>query len=211
MKRIVIHAGFHKTGTTTVQATLRANHELLRPHLRVALRSEMPDLCDAARDWSVSRRDADMSRFCDHAAALARSWDSADPRPVLLCSEDLAGRMPGRRNLSSYDATPDLMQALVKTLAHIHPEADIRLYFSTRAAAPWLASCHAQHLRAIRMKMDSRTYAETYRDSADLARIVEAVRRKVVPHPTSQCALETSAVRHLGPFDPVLELCDLMG
>ncbi|WP_424984807.1 hypothetical protein [Microbulbifer sp. S227A] len=209
MDRIVVHAGFHKTGTTTVQATLRANGRVLKPHLRVILRQQMPELCDAARDWSVSRRDEDMARFCDHAVTLARGWDTADPRPVLLCSEDLAGRMPGRRNLCSYDATPSLMRGLVASLARTHPDADIRLFFSTRAAAPWLASCHAQHLRAVRMTMDCWTYAETYRASANLVQIVDSVQSQVAPHPVSHSALETSAGLRLGPLEPVLDLCDL--
>lgn len=209
MLRIVVHAGFHKTGTTTVQNTLRANARLLKPHLRVFLRQEMRAVCESARIWSVSRNAEDMARFRNEAELLAASWNANDPRPILLASEDLAGRMPGRRKLTKYDAVPTLMRGLVKTITQVHPDADLQLYFSTRAAAPWLASCHAQHLRAIRMVMDGEAYAETYRASANLDAVIQAVTDAISPVLVSQCALETSSPRRLGPLAPLLDLLDI--
>lgn len=209
MLRIVVHAGFHKTGTTTVQNTLRANARLLKPHLRVFLRQQMRPVCESARIWSVSRSAEDMARFRNEAEVLAASWNANDPRPILLASEDLAGRMPGRRKLTKYDAVPPLMHGLVEIITQVHPDADLRLYFSTRASAPWLASCHAQHLRAIRMVMDGEAYADTYRASANLNAVVQAVTDAVSPVSVSQCALETSSPRRLGPLGPLLDLLDV--
>jgi hypothetical protein len=100
MRRFVVHAGFHKTGTTTVQDTLRANASLLTTHLRVLLRPDMLALCEAARAFSASRGDPEMARFRHAAAELVEGWDRNDPRPILLASEDLAGHMPGRRKLT---------------------------------------------------------------------------------------------------------------
>lgn len=211
MRRIVVHAGFHKTGTTTVQKTLRINAPLLRPHLRVILRPGMVPLCEAARDFSVSRSDRDMARFRREAADLAEGWSRDDPRPVLLCSEDLAGRMPGRRKLTGYDATPALMHTLVDTLTTLHPDADLRLFFSTRAAQAWLASCHAQHLRVVRMVLDAQAYARFYRESADLDAVIDAVADAAPAARVSRCALEHSATRALGPLAPLLDLADLPG
>lgn len=209
MLRIVVHAGFHKTGTTTVQNTLRANARLLKPHLQVFLRRRMPALCDTAQASSVSCSAEDMAHFRHEATVLAEGLNRDDPRPILLTSEDLAGRMPGRRKLTGYDAVPHLMRALVDTLTQVHPGAEIRLYFSTRAADPWLVSCHAQHLRVVRMVMDAETYARAFRSSANLDAVVQDVANTVSPVPVSHCALETSSPRRLGPLDPLLDLLDL--
>ncbi|AVO36844.1 hypothetical protein [Pukyongiella litopenaei] len=209
MLRLVVHAGFHKTGTTTVQKTLRANAPVLKPHLRVFLRPRMVALCEAARAWSVSHGALDMALFRYELAELAQGWSRRDARPVLLASEDLAGHMPGRRGLTAYDATPALMKALAETVAQIHPGADIRFFFSTRAPAPWLASCHAQHLRAVRMVLDAETYADRYRASAGLDAVIDAVAQAVAPAPVLRRALEDSAGQALGPLAPLLDLCGL--
>ena len=47
--RILIHAGFHKTGTTSVQAALRRNREALAPWLRLRLPGQTRTLRQAAR------------------------------------------------------------------------------------------------------------------------------------------------------------------
>ena len=53
--RLVLHAGFHKTGTTSLQQTLRKNKRLLSRHWRVFTRLGQEPLCEAARAYSVRR------------------------------------------------------------------------------------------------------------------------------------------------------------
>lgn len=209
--RVILHPGFHKTGTSTVQAALHANRAALARHLRVVLRPGMAALCEAARAWSATRDPLDMALYTYEAAQLAGTWAPDDPRPVLLASEDLAGHMPGRLGLTSYDATPALMRTLVETVQQVHPDAAFTFYFSTRSAGPWLASCHAQHLAATRMTLDARDYASRYSASADLDAITGRVARAVAPHPVHRCALEDGRDRPLGPLDPLLDAIGLSG
>ena len=54
-RKIIIHAGFHKTGTTSLQQNLRANRAVLRPDIRLVLRPGMTALCESARAYSRSR------------------------------------------------------------------------------------------------------------------------------------------------------------
>ncbi|MCA0870746.1 hypothetical protein LCL97_07920 [Seohaeicola saemankumensis] len=207
--RILIHAGFHKTGTTTVQQALRHNRAALKPHLRFLLRPAMVAACDSARAWSARRDPLDLALFRYELAQLAESWDPTDPRPLLLSSEDLAGHMPGRHGLTTYDATPQLMQVLADTLTAARPEADLSFYFSTRGAANWLASCHAQHLAASRMTLSAADYATRYASSAGLDAVIDAVARAVAPHPVHRTPLEASRTRPLGPLDPLIDLIGL--
>ncbi|PCH75249.1 MAG: hypothetical protein COC12_01505 [Rhodobacteraceae bacterium] len=207
--RLILHPGFHKTGTSTVQATLRQNRATLRTHLKVLLRPDMAATCEAARIYSRSRDALDLALFRYEVAQLGDSWDPNDPRPVLMASEDLSGHMPGRYGLKDYSATPELMKTLVTTLGEIHPELTTTLFFSTRAPGPWLASCHAQHLRASRMTQSADEYAESHRQSGDLNRIIDRIAAKTAPGMVYRCALEDSRSRPLGPLDPLLDLIDL--
>ncbi len=63
MRRIVIHAGFHKTGTTTVQQTLKAHATVLAPHLQVVLREDMEAVCEAARAYSLAPDEGLLAQF----------------------------------------------------------------------------------------------------------------------------------------------------
>lgn len=208
-RQVIVHPGFHKTGTTTVQRGLRQNRGGLRDHLRFILRPGMLSVCEAARAYSESRSQLDLALFQYELAQLAEGWDMNDSRPILLCSEDLSGHMPGRRGLTEFDATPKLMRTMANTLTTILPGCQVQFYFSTRAAAPWLTSCYAQHLKASRIVLDADDYATSYQNSANLDAIVDAVATAVAPHPVQRCALEDSQNLPLGPLDPLLDLIEL--
>lgn len=207
--RIIIHAGFHKTGTTSVQNALRHNRVALSDHLRIVLRDGMVGVCEGARNWSASRDELDLALFGYEVAQLGESWDADDPRPILMASEDLSGHMPGRHGLKDYGAAPDLMKTLVAMLGEVLPDLTATLFFSTRAPDPWLASCHTQHLRASRMIQSADEYARTHRTSGDLNQIVDRIAAKTTPCKVHRCTLENSQYRPLGPLDPLLELVDL--
>lgn len=209
MRQVIVHAGFHKTGTTTVQKTLRKNRALLAGDLNVILRPDMVAVCEAARSYSVSRDALDLAVFQYELAQLAEGWKHKDGRPVLMVSEDLCGHMPGRRGITQYTAAPRLMQTFVATLAEMAPDAKVRFFFSTRAPKPWIASCYGQNLRATRLTLTASEYARKFRRSADLNRIVDMVETAVSPCPVDRCALEDSQARPFGPLDPVLDLTAL--
>lgn len=203
MAHLIFHAGFHKTGTTSVQQTLRLNRQALRPYAQIVLRPGMTGLCEAARAWSASRSDVDMALLKYEAANLAEQFGGS--KTVILSSEDLSGHMPGRKGLRSYDAAPFVMRALVETVLAVRRKARITLVFSTRAAEPWLRSCHAQHLGTVRMKLSAQDYAQTYASSANLRGIVEDIRKAVPKAEVSEFALEDVS-RGLGPAGPILTL-----
>lgn len=206
--KIIVHAGFHKTGTTTVQKALRLNNTVLRPHLQVVLRPKMINLCEAARVYSKRRDSTNLGLFRIEVAQLAEALDTEDPRPVLLASEDLAGHMPGRHGLRAYTAAPKLLATLAETLAESCPGAQVELFFSTRSADAWLASCYAQHLRATRITDSRGDYIKSHRGSADLNTIVDRI-AEASTCPVHRAALEESTTRPLGPLDPLLDLLEL--
>ena len=201
---ILIHPGFHKTGTTTVQKGLRANNRTLRRDLRIVLRPGMVALCEAARGYSLDTTPLNLGLVTFEAAELAQSW-AADGRAVLLSSEDLCGHMPGRQGLKSYAAATALLRAITDSIAAVHPGVAIRVHFTTRAPAAWLRSCYVLHLRATRITRTAMQYARSHRRSADLTAIVAAVSETLPECAVSHSRLEDCAHNRLGPLGAVLD------
>ncbi|APX23055.1 MAG: hypothetical protein CML50_01690 [Rhodobacteraceae bacterium] len=208
MTRIVIHAGFHKTGTTTVQTTLQANRALLEPHLRVCLKADFERLTKAARAYSLAPDEAGRAAVGREAARFFRRLDRDDPRPVLMASEDLSGHLPGRRGLTRYHATAEIM-ALLSETAVARLDAAPVFFFSTRERDAWLRSTWWQNLRSTRLTLDLDRYAEELAGAVDLEAIVAEVAVRVGPAQVASEPLETSRSRREGPLAPLLDLVAL--
>ena len=204
--RLIVHAGFHKTGTTSVQRLLDRHRDTLDAHMQVILRADMRALCDAARRYSVSRDPLDLGFVQYEAAMLA---DTMTHDTVMLSSEDLSGHMPGRHGLKRYDAAPEIAVAMAETWAEALPGTDFCLAYTVRDAAPWLASCYVQHLRATRITITADHYAREYAASARLLEAVAAVQGALPDVDVRALALEEIGGSRLGPAEALLHLADI--
>ncbi len=203
--RLIVHAGFHKTGTSSVQKMLRHNNARLSDEFRVFTHRDIRGPCGAARGLSVSRDPLDEALFTLELAEFLTALDADDPRPVVISSENLAGHIPGRYGLLRYSATPAIMARFAEVAADCLDAPRITFYFSTRAREPWLRSCHWQHLRATRLADDFATYRAAHLPHADLAGDVAAIARAVpAPHDVVSAALDQVANGPLGPLLDVM-------
>jgi hypothetical protein len=204
-RRIVIHAGFHKTGTSTVQQVLKHAHQAALPHLCVVLKSDIPELCAAARDYAARPTPAGLKVFTGHAARCFGILDD-DPRPILISAEDLCGHIPGRNGRVGYPHARTLLAKLIDTLpAHTDPH----VFLSTRARTPWMRSCYAHHLRHAPMRMSWEDYEASQKDAPDLLDITDDIRSGLGAAAVSAMAIETSAPLAQGLLTPILDLLDL--
>ena len=208
-RRIIIHAGFHKTGTTHLQQTLRANRAALRPDVRLVLRPGMNALCESARGYSKTREDYDLGLVKYEAAMLMEVLERETAPTLVISSEDLSGHMPGRHGLRSYGAAPDLMRALSVAFKAVDPNAQLTFFFTTRDADPWLRSCYAQHLRTARMIWDEAEYLKRLKASAALSPIIDQIRSEVPDSDVVTAPLEAHANRPLGMAEALLDLLEL--
>lgn len=203
LMRVLIHPGFHKTGTKSVQLAL----ETLRPDLPkgiiVALQAELADLCDICREVSVSPEVPldEVERLATERFALLGQAASL----LIISAEDLAGALPGRRGITHYTRTPELMGALTRA-AHTALNADVHLHFSTRGAEAWLISLWWQNLRSTRLTASADVYAQEMAEAAHLDRVVAAVRSAVPQATVSVTALEDCSAQ---PVLPILRAADL--
>ena len=206
--RVVIHPGFHKTGTTTLQTLLRENAATLAPFLTCMFEPALRTACKAARGYSTTGSALDLGLIQYELSEALQSLTPSTKTLVVSC-EDLCGHLPGRRNVTSYSAAPALMRAAAEVFDVLMPDADVMFFFTTRAPRAWLKSCYAQHLRVIRMVQDEDTYAEDYSLSSQLDKIVDAVAKELPNHRILRAALEDYSTCPIGPLKALLDCADV--
>lgn len=210
MTRIIIHAGFHKTGTTSVQMMAERNAKKLAPHARIFLRDDFRGLTDAARAYSIRHASDPLDRAYEAMSRFLSQLDKSDPRPVALLSEDLSGHLPGRHNIRNYGAAPALMAQLAAAcVAELGDSVDLRFHFSTRGADAWFRSAYWQILRAARRIESPEEFARLFRSAADFDTITQKIAEAVDPFPVQVALLEDLSQMAQGPMTPLLDLMDV--
>ncbi|MEP1767941.1 MAG: hypothetical protein ABJJ53_15040 [Sulfitobacter sp.] len=207
-RKIVIHAGFHKTGTSTVQAVLRANRKALMPAVAIRLKGQMQELISATRGYSTYGTEDALDKVSRRLDALLADLPGMPRRTLLLSAEELSGHMPGRGALADYRAAPVLMYLMWQRAKRAFPNAAVAICFSTRDPASWQRSAWGEHVKSSGMTLDFASYCAQYPQSSDLAQVIREVTSRV-PAPVHSYRLEDCAALRLGPADPVLDLCDI--
>lgn len=155
---ILIHAGFHKTGTSSLQAFLGRNKDKLSGHFHFFGKSDFRGVGARARRYGERPFPWRLSHFQrglrDFLASLP------DSGRIVLSRETFCGIMPGHRRgfrtVRDYRRTAlPLAQTICSELANRYG-ADRRVAFlyTVRDPAAWTASIHGHLLRSIRLRDD---------------------------------------------------------
>ncbi|TCS67512.1 hypothetical protein EDD52_101614 [Primorskyibacter sedentarius] len=210
MVHVVIHAGFHKTGTKSVQAMINTNRAVLDPVMRCYLKSDVQRLTELAKKFSATREQAALRTLGQAERAFFASLDPLDPRPILISAEDLSGYMPGRRKLTRYDATPKIMaQIAASARASLGDETQIDFYFSTRQPDSWFASLYWQNLRSKRLTDDLPEFVKRHVEASKFDSLLADIRASVAPARVSSQRLDHTSGLPQGPLTPLLDLLDI--
>tara|TARA_R110002049_G_scaffold44333_3_gene129772 strand:+ start:9427 stop:10209 length:783 start_codon:yes stop_codon:yes gene_type:complete len=207
-RRVILHPGFHKTGTTTLQNTLRNNRAILAPRLKILLIEDIRSLCAATRRFSRFGDPLDLARIADDALTLAQNLQDHDGA-VLISAEDLSGLIPGRDGKPGYDDTPKLMRLIADALRAVLPDTPLSVVFTTRTGVDWVNSCHAHHLRHTRMCLSRDDYVQKFGAGADLTAAVAAVAAALPDVDVQQVAVETAGDSPLGALDLMLNRAEI--
>ena len=208
-RRVIVHAGFHKTGTTTVQHYLRANSKHLWKRCALVLPGKLRSTAaKMAVRYSRFGTDALLDHFEADLYAKLLELDVGEDRKVLISDENLSGRMPGRDGQMGYTATPELMARTEDAICDVFGvETDVVFLFTTRAPDAWLRSTYKHNLRTSRLTMDAADYASTYADAADLEGAARNVAKAVTGTVYTVDIAELTGIEGLA--QPLLDLVDL--
>lgn len=219
-RRLILHLGVQKTGSTAIQRFLRQNADALSDRLILRTPAEgtpMRPLGRAAIAHSLSNdRDTAAALRLALADVLAELPDN--DLPVLLSHENLAGAMPGNGGETR------LYPALPEILSLIRAEAkgfDIEAVVYTRNMKQWKSSVWAQ---AVRTDGYVGTEAAFLADIETLPGWGDLIRRlgqEIGPEKVLRCRLEDEAdktrpagqlLRHAGlSEDQIAALTPLQG
>jgi hypothetical protein len=203
-KRIVIHAGFHKTGTSSAQAFLAENGRVLWPVMALGLGYRFRPLLAAARGYSTYRTRLRLARFDLRLHSYLKS-QRLKTRDLLISSEELSGHLPGRGDLADYSAAPVLMRRLEKGLRRAYPEAKLSFVFTLRHPETWWPSAYWEHVKSSRMVLDFDAFMARY-GALDLEAAAASIRLK---SEVRTYWLEEISGAPYGPATPLLELMEL--
>ncbi|AGI66364.1 hypothetical protein OAN307_c06370 [Octadecabacter antarcticus 307] len=208
-RRVIVHAGFHKTGTTSAQRFLRANGKNIWPRCSLVLPGRLrKGAARMAVRYSRYGKPALLDAFADDLHATLSKIDQTSSRKVLISDENIAGRMPGRDGQMCYSATPTLMARAEDVICDVFgTETDVVFYFTTRDPQSWIKSTYKHNLRTSRLTMDEAAYMATYAPAADLDGVTKAVAAAVTG---SVCSIDLADLNGPeGPAQPLMDLIEL--
>lgn len=199
MRQILLHPGFHKTGTSSMQHFLWANRDALGPYFEVRL---MRHFKPVVRLSGMFSRRKNPLQLLDMVPLLDDCFAEFPPRAdrdLLLSAEGLCGHLPGTYNIQDYSAVPVLMTYLAGYLVERFPDAQVKLLFTTRNSYDWLFSTYKHQLRAQRLTLDFTEFETKYKDAAQFDKVLQEVVTALAPLPVTTMPM-SDALRHpLGP------------
>ena len=199
MTRIVLHPGFHKTGTSSIQHFLWHNRAALEQDVSLALLRHMRPLVRAVGRYSRGR---DPVELIDLGTLVDEMLESAAPDPdrtLVVSCEGLLGRLPGRPGIEDFDSAPTLALELAKQFAARFPARPLEIVLTTRRGADWLASVYRHHLQGARLTMGAAEFGARYAAVAHLNRHAALIEAAVAPVPVLRLPLERARQHPLGP------------
>ena len=211
MTRVIVHPGYHKTGTTSLQNFLHDNKDMLSPYLRYYGKADFRDAGTAARIYAQRPFPWRLYRF---RLALRRFLqDVPEGRTIVLSRETFSGGMPGHRRMggalitSYHQPALRLARAIIAELRRrFGQDTEITFFYTTRERESWIRSIHGHLLRSIRLTDDFATFRARFPALASPAEEAQRMRGALAPVPVVTAALEDWGTHRNGPAEALLEL-----
>lgn len=213
-QRVIVHPGFHKTGTSSLQSYCGKHRKALRPYMTFYGKAAFMQTGSAARIYGQKPYPWRLRRFRAHLDLfLAQVPD--DP-VIVLSRETFSGAMPGHRRLlgrmvKDYRraAVPLGRQIVDGLRARFGEEVSIEFLYTLRDQESWIRSVYGHLLRSIHLTEDYDTFRARFPKLIDLTeeatRISDALRLDAV----HLSRLEEVGSAKEGPAKALLDLVDI--
>lgn len=200
---VLIHPGFHKTGTTSAQHLCALYENRLAPHLAMLLPRDLKEVAAATLNYSKNRNTLVLMDVAEALIAALAPFAAEPPRRLLISSEALSGLIPGRRDVADYSALDAILPIVIEAVRECLPRARIRVALTTRATEDFLWSLWRHNLAGSPLTEDFDSYRRAYA-GLDLAQEAARIAALIAPVPLIPLPLEETARDRLGPAGPLL-------
>ena len=208
-QQIILHPGFHRTGTSSIQHFLWANRKVLYPYVQVLLNRHVESVAHLCTQFSISQNPLDLATMVDALDTAFDAQPATAGRHLIISSETLCGRIPGYATTQDYAAVPTLVAYLTTYLQDRFPSANIRVLFTTRDPEPWLFSVYRHVLRSNRIVEKPDSFARKFNKAAQFDTTMETVAEAISPVETLSLPLEDAAQHPQGPGCVLLDQLSL--
>lgn len=210
MTRVIVHAGFHKTGTSSLQAYLGRHRTTFSPWFAYYGPGEFADAGAKSRIYAQHPFPWRLAAF---RRAFRRFLDGiADAPTIVLSRENFSGNMPGHRDwrgrtlMDFRTAAVPLMRVIRAELERrFGPDVAIELLYTTRARDGWIGSVYGHLLRSIHLTETRDAFAARLAATPALDAEASAI-AAAVGLPVTIRALEDLGQSRPGPALAVLEM-----
>lgn len=211
MTRVIVHAGFYKTGTSSLQSYLTQHRDAFRPWFAFhATGDGLHRAAVTARSYGARPFPWRLRAFRHALRADLAGLPEAET--VVISREQFSGALPGNRRLGDrYLRDPARVAiALARVIAEelrvrFGPTTEITFLYTTRETGAWLASLYGHLLRTSRFTQPYDVFRRRLPASADPHDIATRIAR-ALPVPVTVRALEELTATRAGPAKAVLDL-----
>jgi hypothetical protein len=205
MMTVYLHIGFHKTGSTSVQALLRHNRALASHKAKVFVQGDA-----AIRPLEDACRNYDRQPSRKRGAAIGLAWQkllsefAQGPDTWIISSEDFLGRIPSNRDTSPiYARTPEILEFLQAA----SPAVAIKFCVYLREPKGWLDSIHRHLVRTRGLAITAKAFHALQKFSSHPDPLADAAARidAVLHSPLHRFTLEGDSATYLGPGYSLLQ------
>jgi len=211
MTRVIVHAGFHKTGTTSLQHFLAKNRNVLAPYFTYYGKAEFMQAGANARIYAqrpfIWRRLAFRRSFRRFLLGIPNA-------PIIVLSrETFSGVMPGHRNITGRTITTQaatatiLAREIISALrVRFGPDVRVEFLYTTRDRESWIRSVYGHLLRSIHLTIDYPAFYESFAKLSGPEHDAHHIADEIAPVPVHIADLAEFANHPEGPAAAVLEI-----
>ncbi len=208
-RRFILHAGFHKTATTTLQHFLKENGEILSAQYSLWVSEFIKPISNKASKFSMQRDYEILTEMTERLSVYLEEEAKLHDLDVICSHEDFSGQLPGRsKSNNNYDAIFETLPALCETIKKSGLFTEIIVYFSTRDYTKWIESLYWHLIQSTNLRLELKTFKKQHRSFPDLEDIVTNI-RKIMPELTIISAnIDDYSTAEFGATTPFIDLID---
>ncbi|MEJ1992693.1 MAG: hypothetical protein P8X50_13630 [Maritimibacter sp.] len=213
MTRVIVHAGFHKTGTTSLQSFLKRNTDALAPYAAIYLQRALKRARYLGRIYGQRpvfwRRWMFRRGFREFLASIP------DAPTIVISRESFSGMMLGyrgarlRRCRRYASMAIPLAREIIELRRRFGPEVEIEFLYTTREGESFLKSTWGHVLRTSRLTLDYESFRASFGALPDLEAEAREIAEAIAPVPVFIAPLESFGPDRFGPARALLDMLDL--